>query len=140
MNQRIRPMMPTEGNDKPQRGYHRRHWYTWNRHHPYYYRYYNWYDRFYDWDYYYRSNAPQRATPESMPPEMDNPQYLKIEPLLMAHLLDFSYKQIQSEEQVQLVIDKMLEISMDDSYLNMNHFDEITSVIVTPTVEEPKAN
>jgi hypothetical protein len=136
MNQRTRPPIPPEGGDKPQRRYNRR-WNYWRRYpfYRHYDRYYNWYNRYYDWDY-YRSSGPQQA-PMPMPePDMDPPeaemQYLKIHPMLLAHLLDYSFKEVQSEEQIQLMLDKMMEISMTDRYLEISHYDEIIGAIPAP--------
>jgi hypothetical protein len=146
MNQRRRPMQrPMKSQSKPE--WHWRRWHYWRRH-PYYYDYY-WYDYdydyydywdydYWDYDYYHGESRPQRAGPRRPREEDSSSHYFKIEPMLMASLLDYAFKEIQSEDQIQSMLDKMTELKMSADYLDMSHYDEIVGSIVIPEQAEVK--
>ena len=146
MNQRRPPMQrPMKSQSKPE--WHWRRWHYWRRH-PYYYDYY-WYDYdydydyydyydYWDYDYYYSESRPQRAGPQRPRADASASHYFKVEPMLMASLLDYAFKEVQSEEQIQSMLDKMMELKSSEDYLDMSHYDEIIGSIVIPEQVEVK--
>jgi len=150
MNQRRRPMQrPMKSQSKPE--WHWRRWHYWRRY-PYYYDYY-WYNYnydyydydydyydYWDYDYYYGESRSQRPRLHRPRAEASSSHYFKIEPMLMASLLDYAFREVKSEEHIQSMLDKMMELKSSTEYLDMNHFDAIIEFNLTVETDGAEEN
>jgi len=153
MNQR-RPQMPPrgprpQGPQMPPRGpqssqgkpeYHWRRWRRWPHYWNYYdyyyyydyydYDYYDWYDYdYYDWDWYdWRYYGGNRQQAPARPSKMS--YCFKIEPLLMGNLLEYASTTQPSQEDIQGMLDRMMDLSNleDNQILDMEDYDMIVTV------------
>jgi hypothetical protein len=122
--------------------WHWRRWHYWRRH-PYYYDYY-WYDYdydyydydyydYWDYDYYYGESRSQRPRSQRHRPTAEHNNYYKVEPMLMANLLDFAFKEVQSEEQIQSILDNMAALQDTVDYFTMDHYLSIVGFVMDST-------
>ena len=138
------PQMPPRGpqsaQDKPEYHY----WRKWRRW-PHYWRYYDydydwydydwdWYDYDYDWDWYdWRYYGGDRQQTPARPSKMS--YCFKVEPMLMGNLLEYASTTQPSQEDIQGMLDRMVELSnVEDGYiLDMEDYDMI--VISTTNIK-----
>jgi hypothetical protein len=134
--------MPLRGPQSPQ-GRPSHNWHHWRRW-PHYWNYYDydydwydydWYDYdWYDWDYDYydwdyTESRPQARPSRPRPQKMGN--YFKVDPMLMGNLLECASTYQSSQEDIQGMLDRMMELSNVEGghILNMEDY----TIIVADT-------
>ena len=146
MNQRRRPQMPPRGPERPQNRpeYYWRRWHHWRRHPYYCHHCYDWdydqWDNDYDWEYDYDWDHSTAPKPKSPTPQYRPAQnvviYLKVDPILMANLLSYSFNEVQTEEQIHSMMERMMELNLTHEPMDMSHFDIITGRTTGTTDKE----
>ena len=144
MNQRRRPEGPPispRGHINPESKY----GYYWRRRYlpTYYWRHYwrwrdyDWYDYDYDYDdwYDYYSSYSDGRPPKFEEQNLQNVQYIKIDPTLIANLLSYASSNQLTIENIQTILDRMIDLSGPE-WKNILGMEDFPAIINPPTVFE----